>query len=61
MQIVKTSTFNTWLDKLRDRQAKRIIISRIDQLAYGLLGDIKPVGEGISELRIHYGPGYRIY
>ncbi len=57
MQVVKTSTF----DKLKDRQAKRIITSRIDRLSFGLLGDIKPVGEGVSELRIHYGPGYRIY
>lgn len=61
MQVVKTATFDTWFDKLKDRQAKRIITSRIDQIAFGLLGDIKPVGEGVSELRIHYGPGYRIY
>ena len=61
MQVVKTSVFSVWFDKLKDRQAKRIIASRIDQLSFGLLGDVKPVGEGVGELRIHYGPGYRIY
>lgn len=47
MQVVKTSVFSVWFDKLKDRQAKRIIASRIDQLSFGLLGDVKPVAEAL--------------
>lgn len=59
--IVKTGYFDKWLNKLKDRQARLRIIDRIDCMSDGNLGDVKPVGEGISESRIHYGPGYRIY
>ncbi|BBW43905.1 MULTISPECIES: type II toxin-antitoxin system RelE/ParE family toxin [Enterobacter] len=60
-EIVQTESFQRWEQNLKDRRAKTIIASRLFRLANGLAGDIKPVGEGISELRIHYGPGYRIY
>ncbi|HDR2364888.1 TPA: type II toxin-antitoxin system RelE/ParE family toxin [Enterobacter asburiae] len=60
-EIVQTEPFQRWEQNLNDRRAKTIIASRLFRLANGLAGDIKPVGEGISELRIHYGPGYRIY
>lgn len=60
-EIVQTESFRRWEQKLTDRRAKTIIASRLFRLSYGLPGDVKPVGEGISELRIHYGPGYRIY
>ena len=60
-EILQTPAFAAWLDKLRDRQARARIQVRMDRLALGLVGDAKPIGEGISELRIDYGPGYRIY
>ena len=50
-----------WLDKLRDRQAKARIAIRIRRLSLGNPGDVRPVGGGVSELRIDYGPGYRVY
>lgn len=53
--------FQTWLDSLRDPVAKARILVRLNRLAAGNIGDCKPVGESIHELRIHYGPGYRIY
>lgn len=61
VEVRQTEAFDRWFRKLRDRQAKARIQIRIDRLALGLPGDAKPVGEGISELRIDYGPGYRIY
>lgn len=61
MEIRQTETFAMWLSGLRDRQARARIQTRIDRLQLGLAGDVKPVGEGVSELRIDYGPGYRIY
>ena len=59
--IVETNIFSRWLDGLRDDRAKVKILARIDRLAYGNAGDARPVGDGISELRVDYGPGYRIY
>jgi len=53
--------FSKWLRELRDRQARARIQTRIDRLQLGLAGDVKPVGEGVSELRIDFGPGYRVY
>jgi len=47
--------------KLRDQPARVLVAARLDRLAYGLAGDVQPVGNGISELRIHHGPGYRVY
>jgi putative addiction module killer protein len=61
VEIVKSSTFDAWLSGLRDRKAVARILLRIERLAHGNPGDVKPVGEGISELRIDHGPGYRIY
>jgi putative addiction module killer protein len=53
--------YATWFESLRDRRAQSRISARIDRLAHGLIGDAKPVGKGVSELRIDYGPGYRVY
>ena len=61
IEIRKTAHFATWLDELRDIQARARIQARITRLADGNPGDVAPVGEGVSELRIHYGPGYRVY
>ena len=61
MEIRKTEVFANWLDSLRDRRAKARIQARIDRLELGHFGDVAPVGEGVSELRIFYGPGYRVY
>jgi len=59
--IRKTETFAQWLDGLRDLRARARIQVRIERLAAGNAGDVKAVGEGVSELRIDYGPGYRVY
>ncbi|MDP8995573.1 MAG: type II toxin-antitoxin system RelE/ParE family toxin [Pseudomonadota bacterium] len=61
MELKQTETFRLWESKLRDRRARTIIAARLMRLVEGLAGDVAPVGEGVSELRIHYGPGYRIY
>ena len=61
IEIKQTSTFVKWESRLKDKRAKTIIASRLMRLAQGLLGDVEPVGGGVSELRIHYGPGYRVY
>jgi putative addiction module killer protein len=61
IEIRQTEVFSKWLRGLRDRQARARIQTRIDRLQLGLAGDVKPVGEGVSELRIDYGPGYRLY
>jgi putative addiction module killer protein len=58
--VETTSDFSDWLDGLRDRQARTRVVVGIERLASGL-GNTKPLGEGVSELRIHYGPGYRVY
>lgn len=57
----KTDIFVQWLDELRDIRARARIQARIERLAAGNPGDVKPVGDGVSELRIDYGPGYRVY
>jgi putative addiction module killer protein len=61
LELKQTETFLKWRMRLRDERARALIASRLDRLAYGHAGDVAPVGEGISELRIHYGPGYRVY
>jgi putative addiction module killer protein len=61
VEIRQTETYRQWFDALRDRQARPRINIRIRRLALGNPGDAKPVGEGVSELRIDYGPGYRVY
>ncbi|WP_071795103.1 type II toxin-antitoxin system RelE/ParE family toxin [Natronohydrobacter thiooxidans] len=59
--LVKSGTFDRWLRGLRDRRATARIQARLDRLASGNPGDVKAVGGGISEMRIDYGPGYRVY
>lgn len=59
--IRETKIYSRWFAALRDRKARSRIQTRLDRLQLGLLGDVKPVGEGVSELRIDYGPGYRVY
>jgi putative addiction module killer protein len=61
LELKQTEKFRIWRTRLRDERAKALIASRLDRLAYGHTGDAAPVGNGISELRIHFGPGYRIY
>jgi putative addiction module killer protein len=56
-----TDVFKDWLFSLRDVKAKARILARIRSAEFGNLGDCAPVGEGVSEMRIHYGPGYRLY
>lgn len=61
LEIRKTETYAHWIDNLRDLQARARVQVRIERLAAGNSGDVKAVGEGVSELRIDYGPGYRVY
>ena len=61
IEIRKTEIFAKWLDRLHDIRARARIQARIERLAGGNPGDVKAVGEGVSELRIDYGPGYRVY
>ena len=61
LELRQTDTFRKWRSRLKDVRARALIASRLDRLAFGHAGDVEPVGQGISELRIHYGPGYRIY
>jgi putative addiction module killer protein len=61
LEIRKTEIFVNWLDSLRDGQSRARVLVRIERLIAGNPGDVKPVGEGVSELRINYGPGYRVY
>lgn len=55
------SPYADWLDELRDARAKAKVMIRVDRMELGLFGDVEPIGDGLSELRIHYGSGYRIY
>ncbi len=61
LELRQTEIFAAWFRVLRDRRARARIQVRIDRLALGNPGDVRPVGEGVSELRIDYGPGYRVY
>jgi putative addiction module killer protein len=60
-EIQKTTVFAGWFRKLRDLSARQFIAARLRRLELGNLGDVRPVGDGVSELRIHFGPGYRVY
>jgi|ERR1700690_875678 putative addiction module killer protein len=61
IEVKQTETFRKWRIRLKDERVRGLIASRLDRLAFGHAGDMESVGQGISELRIHYGPGYRIY
>ncbi|MFP5235803.1 MAG: type II toxin-antitoxin system RelE/ParE family toxin [Acidobacteriota bacterium] len=61
IEVRQTDLFASWLLKLRDQEARQRIQIRIRRVSLGNFGDVKPVGEGVSELRVDYGPGYRIY
>jgi putative addiction module killer protein len=61
LEIVKSETFDAWFSSLKDRQAKARILARIDRLGLGNPGDVKPVGSGMSEMRMDHGPGCRVY
>jgi putative addiction module killer protein len=61
IEVRQTEVFTTWLFGLRDRQARARILARIRRLSAGNPGDVKPVGSGVSEMRIGHGPGYRLY
>lgn len=60
-EVYTTEEFDSWIGKLRDRKARARIQARIDRIELGNFGDVEAVGEGVSELRIFYGPGYRVY
>lgn len=59
--IRRTEEFSSWLRDLRDIRARAKVLARIDRLSLGNPGDVAPVGDGISEMKIHFGPGYRVY
>ena len=61
MVIEQTDGFSLWLRSLKDSKARNRILARIDRLRFGNPGDVKSVGGGVSEMRIHHGPGYRVY
>ena len=61
LELRQTETYRKWEARLKDERARALITARLTRLGYGLSGDVKPVGQGVSELRIHYGPGYRVY
>ena len=61
MEVRETDDYAKWIDGLQDRQARARILERVRRLTLGNPGDVKPVGQGVSELRIDYGPGYRVY
>ena len=61
MEVRQTTRFSAWLAGLRDDRARARILKRLDRAKDGNLGDVAPVGEGVSEMRIFYGPGYRVY
>ncbi len=61
VEVFRSGTFDRWFSQLKDQRAVSRVLVRINRLAAGNPGDVKPVGQGVSELRIPYGPGYRIY
>jgi len=61
IELKQTEMFRKWRTKVKDDRARALIASRLDRLAFGNAGDVKPVGRGVSELPVDYGPGYRIY
>lgn len=61
LEIRKSAEFAAWLDGLRDVRGRARVLARLERLAGGNPGDVRPVGQGVSELRIDYGPGYRVY
>lgn len=61
IEVRQTVVFVEWLANLRDLHARSRIVTRIRRMELGNVGDVKPVGEGVSEMRIAYGPGYRVY
>ena len=60
IEIRQTEEYSSWFERLRDRHARARILARIRRLSLGNPGDVEPVGEGVSEMRIDYGPGYRV-
>ena len=60
-EVQKTDEFDEWLSKLADQKAQAKIVSRVERLGLGNPGDVRPVGAGVSEMRVPYGPGYRVY
>lgn len=61
IEVVQTDEFETWLKRLKDARGKARILRRLDRLAQGNPGDVRPIGKGLSELRVDVGPGYRVY
>jgi len=62
IEVETTEDFDRWFSRLRDKRAQARVAARVRRLAFGLFGgDVKPVGEGVSELKVDYGPGYRVY
>ena len=61
IETFRSGTFDTWLSRLKDCQGRARVLARIDRLAADNPGDVRPVGAGISEMRINHGPGYRVY
>ncbi|ARP96783.1 type II toxin-antitoxin system RelE/ParE family toxin [Bordetella genomosp. 13] len=60
-ELLQTDTFKDWMHRLRDTRARTAIAARLARLAAGLAGDVEPVGGGVFEMRVHHGPGYRVY
>ncbi|GAB2496878.1 type II toxin-antitoxin system RelE/ParE family toxin [Arenimonas alkanexedens] len=61
LEVEQSERYETWISTLRDRNAVAMVSTRIERIRMGLLGDVRSVGSGVSELRIDYGPGYRVY
>jgi len=61
IELVKSATFDRWLNELKDIRARARIEVRIRRMSLGNPGDVKPIGDGVSEMRVDYGPGYRVY